>query len=287
MTERPAIGQAWRVVRDRFRDADLDTPDLDARLLAQAAFGLDSLGLLREEQTMAPEDQLASLHAMADRRLAGEPVARILGHKEFYGLDFVLNDATLVPRPETELLVDLALDALKPVDAPLLLDLGTGSGCVAIAILAHLPQARAVAVDLSPEALQQAHANAERLGVADRIDFRAGSWCAPLAASERFDVVVSNPPYVETEIIEDLAPEVAEHDPRLALDGGEDGLAAYRDIVGEIATHLKPGGLLLVEIGAEQGLQVSVLLSTAGLTGIDVKKDIAGLDRVVVAHHLQ
>lgn len=286
MTDQPQIGAAWRQVRDRFRAADLDTPELDARLLAETAFGLDALGLLAHEHDMAPEEAVARLDALAERRLAGEPVARILGHKEFYGLDFVLNDATLVPRPETEMLVDLALVALEGLEAPLLLDLGTGSGCVAIAILVHAPKARAVATDLSDEALSAARENAHRHGVFDRIAFRAGSWCTPLRIDEQFDVIVSNPPYVESEIIEELQPDVRDFDPRLALDGGADGLFAYRAIAKEALNRLKPTGTLLLEVGSEQGLEVGALFSNAGFTGIDIRKDLAGLDRVVIGHHV-
>jgi release factor glutamine methyltransferase len=281
-----AIGAAWRAVRDRFRAADLDTPELDARLLAEAALGLDSLDLLAHEKDEVPAEGEARLSAFAQRRLDGEPVARILGHQEFYGLDFTLNKDTLVPRPETELLVDAALEALGEKPAPVFLDLGTGSGCVAIAILRHNARARAVATDISAAALAAATENAGRLGVLDRISFRQGSWCAPLKPDERFDLVVSNPPYVESDIVDELQPEVAEHDPRVALDGGEDGLAAYRAIVEGVGTRLKPGGVLAVEIGSEQGLQVGALLSTAGFSAIDIRKDLAGLDRVVVAHHL-
>ncbi|MDR3474772.1 MAG: peptide chain release factor N(5)-glutamine methyltransferase [Devosia sp.] len=281
-----SIGTAWREARNRFRAADVDTPELDARLLAQAAFGLDQMGLLAHEKTAAPGEGLSRLQGFAARRLEGEPVARILGYKEFYGLEFKLNDATLVPRPETEMLVDVALGVLLPMPAPRFLDLGTGTGCVAIAVLVNVPAARAVAIDLSPEALVAAQTNAIRHGVIDRIAFRTGSWCAPLLAGEQFDLVLSNPPYVETEIIEDLSREVSEHDPRLALDGGEDGLAAYRHILADIAGHLKPRGTLAVEIGSEQGLEVGALLSAAGFADIDIRKDLAGLDRVALAHQI-
>jgi release factor glutamine methyltransferase len=281
-----SIGTAWREVRDRFRAADIDTPELDARLLAEAAFGLDQMGLLAHEKTAAPGEGLGRLQAFAARRLDGEPVARILRHKEFYGLDFMLSEATLVPRPDTELLVDIGLAVLLPKADPVFLDLGTGSGCVAIAILVNVPNARAVAVDLAPDAVETARANAIRHGVIDRIAFRAGSWCGPVAPGEKFDLVVSNPPYIESEIIEDLAREVSQFDPRLALDGGEDGLAAYRHILADVAGHLKPGATLAVEIGSEQGLRVGALLASAGFAGVDVRKDLAGLDRVVVAHQI-
>jgi release factor glutamine methyltransferase len=282
-----ATGAAWREVRDRFRAAELDTPDLDARLLAETAFGLDALELLNHERDEAPDQAVARLDALAERRLAGEPVARILGHKAFYGLDFVLNEATLVPRPETELLVDLALVALRSLESPLVLDLGTGSGCVAIAILVNAPMARAVATDLSEEALGAARENARRHGVSDRLEFRVGSWCTPLRDAERFDVIVSNPPYVESEIIEQLQPDVRDFDPRLALDGGADGLFAYRSIAAGAINRLKPSGTLLLEVGSEQGLEVGALFSNAGFTDIDIRKDLAGLDRVVIGHHIR
>ena len=286
ITEGTRIGSAWREVRDRFRDAELDTPELDARLLAEAAFGLDALGLVNRERDEVSPERLAALEDLAARRLAGEPVARILGHKEFYGLDFVLNDATLVPRPETELLVDVGLEALKALAAPLMLDLGTGSGCVAIAILKHAPHARAIATDLSDAAIAAARENGKRHGVLDRLILRAGSWCGPLLPEESFDLVVSNPPYVESDIIEELQPEVSEYDPRLALDGGEDGLSAYRAIAAGVPARLRPGATLAVEVGSEQGIQVGALFSTAGLVNVDIRKDLAGLDRVVMAHQM-
>jgi len=282
----PTIGEAWRAVRERFRAADLDTPDLDARLLAEVAFGLDKLSLSLEERKDAAPEGVARLDGLAERRLGGEPVARLLGHKEFYGLDFELNASTLVPRPETELVVDLGLAAVKGIEAPMLLDLGTGSGCIAIALLVHMPKARAIATELSEGALEMARRNAGRLGVLDRLDLRQGSWCEPLAPDESFDLVVANPPYVETEIIGQLPVEVSTYDPVLALDGGEDGLAAYRAIVKGLQGRLRLGGALIVEIGSEQGIEVGALLTTAGFGGIDIRKDLAGLDRVVVAHQI-
>jgi release factor glutamine methyltransferase len=280
------LGDAYRSVREKFRAADLDTPELDARLLAESAFGLDRTALVLAEDRPASAEGLASLEAFAERRLAGEPVARMLGHREFYGLDFVLNEATLVPRPETELLVDLGLAALKALASPVLLDLGTGSGCLAIAILANAPAARALATDVSETALAAARENAGRHGVLDRLELRLGSWCGPLRSEEQFDLVISNPPYVETEIIGQLSPEVSRFDPHLALDGGEDGLAAYRAIAEGLAGHLKPAGTLIVEIGSEQGLEVGALFANAGFNGIDIRKDLAGLDRAIVAHQI-
>lgn len=282
----PSIGAAWRAVRDRFRAGDIDTPELDARLLAEAAFELGRLELSLREEEAASSDGLAQLNGFADRRLDGEPVARILGHKEFYGLDFELNGATLVPRPETEMLVEEAIAAVEGVSEPVLLDLGTGSGCIVIAVLKHVERARAIAVDLSAKAIAMATRNAERHGVADRLQLRVGSWCEPLTPGETFDVVVSNPPYVESDIIGELSLEVGQFDPKLALDGGEDGLGAYRAITACLGGRVKPGGTVLVEIGSEQGFEVGALISAAGFSQIDIKKDLAGLDRLVVGHQI-
>lgn len=272
-------------MRDRFRAADLGTPELDAKLLALRAWGFDNLGLLNREMDGAGADAIAALDALAERRLAGEPVARILGEQEFYGLGFTLNAHTLVPRPETEMLVDRALAQLGDGGGRLL-DLGTGTGCIPIAILANAPGVTAVAVDLAPEAVAMARRNAERHGVGDRLDVRHGSWFAPLRADERFDLIVSNPPYIETGVIGSLAPEVKGFDPVLALDGGPDGLAPYRHIIATAPRILTPGGWLMVEIGAEQGKSVQSLIELAGFAQVKVEKDLAGLDRVVIGHHL-
>ncbi|HEY4199101.1 MAG TPA: peptide chain release factor N(5)-glutamine methyltransferase [Devosiaceae bacterium] len=277
------IGAAWRAVRDRFRAAGLDTPDLDARLLAQQAFGLEGAALATHERDPADGTAMAALDGLAMRRLAGEPVARILGEKEFYGLRFGLNAATLVPRPETELLVDLGMPLL--VGGERVLDLGTGSGCIAIALLYEAQQASGVAIDLSAEALGMATVNAARNGVGERLTLLEGSWFEPLPDSERFDLIVSNPPYIESAVIEGLQTDVRDFDPVLALDGGPDGLAPYRIIAAEAAKWLQPKGTVMVEIGATQGKTVSALFESAGFGAIAVKTDLAGLDRVVIAHH--
>jgi release factor glutamine methyltransferase len=281
------LGGAWRQIRDRFRTAGLDTAELDAKLLASFALGVPRSDLtLRADQAVAA-DALARLDTVAARRLAGEPVARIIGEQEFYGLKFQLNAATLVPRPETELLVDLAIQALAGREAPTVLDLGTGSGCVAIAILARVTGARAVAVDLSAEALIMASANARRHGAAARLALRQGSWFDPIGSQEHFDVIASNPPYIESDEIGGLMAEVRDNDPLLALDGGSDGLDAYRTIVPAAAAALAPGGALMLEIGSRQAEAVAALCRDAGFGTVRVEKDLAGLDRVVVAHHIR
>lgn len=262
-----------------------ETAALDAKLLTQHALGLDALGLTLRENEAVDDAGAQAVASLLQRRITGESVARIIGEREFYGLAFTLNAATLEPRPDTELLVDLALGALPAGGC--LLDLGTGTGCIPIAVLANLLDALAVAVDLSAEALVAAQANADRHGVAARLRLVEGSWFGPLAVegqgSERFDLIVSNPPYIASDVIETLATEVRGFDPRLALDGGPDGLAPYRIIALEAIDWLKPQGHLMVEIGCDQGAAVSALMLEAGFDDVTVHRDLAGHDRVVWA----
>ena len=258
-----AIGVAWRQVRDRFRAAGLDTPELDARLLAQTAFGLDAMGLVRRERQAAKPEQLV----------------------EFWGLRFALSDATLVPRPETEQLVEEALARLAGQRAPRIVDLGTGSGAIIVSILEALPKARGFATDISEAALATARQNAERHGVAARLDVRQGAWWQAVPHTELFDLIVSNPPYIATAAIAELAPEVRVFDPKVALDGGWDGLEAYRAIASQAARRLVPKGQMLLEIGYNQAEAVRRVFSRAGFGRVEILKDLAGLDRVVVASH--
>lgn len=272
-------------MRDRFRAAGLDTPELDARLLAQRAFGFDAMALVRRERELPSDTGKADLLAYAERRLAGEPVSRIVGEKPFWGHSFLIDPSTLVPRPETEILVGEAVEFIETRFAPRCLDLGTGSGAIAVSILDAVSTASGLATDISAEALDLARRNAEKFGVANRLDLKQGSWWEAVPEREMFDVIVSNPPYIATEAIEALAPEVRLHDPRAALDGGWDGLDAYRAIVVEARRRLLPKGMLLVEIGATQGEAVKRLIERAGLAEASVLQDLQGLDRVVKATH--
>lgn len=253
-------------------------------MLTAHALRADMLALAVRENELVSRLLALEVADLIQRRMSGESVARIIGEKEFYGLAFGLNMATLEPRPDTELLVDLALQAL-PANGRLL-DMGTGTGCIPISILANRPDARGLATDLEPEALAMARQNAERHGVHWRLDFAQGDWFGALDEGERFDFILSNPPYIASAIIDTLAPEVKAFDPLLALDGGPDGLAPYRIIAAQAATFLKPGGQVLVEIGYDQGEPVAALFAGHGFANIGVHKDLNGLDRVISAHHM-
>lgn len=264
--------------------AGVGTPVLDAKLLAQYAFGFDAAQLAAREHEAVADEGLSKLEGLVLRRLQGEPVARIFGSKEFYGLTVGLNADTLVPRPETELLVDLGRRFLAERSQPVLADLGTGSGCIALALLHACPDALAVGVDVSASALAQAQINAEHLHLSQRFSGRAGSWLSPFSQKDRFDLIVSNPPYIESDAIAHLDDGVRLYDPSRALDGGPDGLAPYRVIAHEAKTYLKPDGAVMVEVGIDQASDVAALLRANGFTSIALHKDLAGIDRVVVAH---
>ena len=259
------------------------TAALDAKLLTQHGLGLTPLQLALQEQQSVDAADAARVAGLLQRRMTGESVARIIGEREFYGLVFGLNAATLEPRPDTELLVDLALGVMPAGGR--VLDLGTGTGCVPIALLANMEGISAIAVDLSGLALEAAQANAVRHGVDGRLTLLEGSWFAPVPP-QRFELIVSNPPYIASAVVETLAGEVRDFDPRLALDGGPDGLAAYRVLAREASGWLAPAGRVLVEIGHDQGAAVSALFLEAGFEDVQVHPDLAGLDRVVTAHHV-
>jgi release factor glutamine methyltransferase len=280
----PSIASVRRALAQSFRRHGLATPELDARLLVAHALGLDHAGLAADAARLLDAAEAAAIAALAARRRAREPVARIIGAKEFWGLEFKLNAATLVPRPETETVVEAALavlDRSQSRSAELeVADLGTGSGALLLALLSELPLARGVGTDLSREALACAQRNALALGLAARAAFVACDFGAALAGS--FDLVVSNPPYVRHDDIATLAPEVRMFDPRLALDGGADGLDAYRAIAAVARHLLSPDGVLVLELGAGQLGAVEGLLAAAGLMPIGgPRHDLLGIPRAL------
>jgi release factor glutamine methyltransferase len=271
---------ALALARQAFVEAKLDTPDLDARLLLAEALQIDVIEItVRPDVALGPQ-AAERLAGFACRRLTREPVGRILGRREFWGLPFDLSPETLEPRPDTETVVETALSLVPDRQAALrLLDLGTGSGCLLVALLHELPQATGIGIDRSLGALATARRNAARNGVAERTAFVASDWAAALRG--RFDLVVSNPPYIASPDLEGLAPEVREHDPMAALDGGNDGLVAYRIIFAGTPALLAPGGMLVVEIGSSQEQAVRNLAGAAGLEVIRVSHDLGGHPRAV------
>jgi release factor glutamine methyltransferase len=281
---RASIGTARRDLARSFRRLGLATPELDARLLVGHALGLDHAGLAAQATRVLTTDETAAIAALAARRCAREPVARIVGVKEFWGLSLRLNCATLVPRPETETVVEAALAAVDRLQARRralnLADLGTGSGALLLALLAELPAARGFGTDISRTALSCARANAAPLGLADRACFVACDFAAALQGP--FDLIVSNPPYVVRDDIATLAPEVRVFDPRLALDGGPDGLDAYRAIAAAAPHLLGPDGILVLELGIGQLDAVESLLAAAGLVPVEEPRhDLLGVARAL------
>ena len=275
------VNSAKRFLMTQFREAGLETPDLDARLLVMAATGFSHTDMIVRGTDFPPSDVFDVIASYAERRLAGEPVDSILGYRQFFGLAFKISKDVLSPRPETEILVETAREILAPLSSPRILDLGTGSGAIIISILSELSAAEGVAVDISDPALKIARQNAVTHEVNSRLEFRCGSWFEPVP--ETFDLIVSNPPYITQAAMQQLSPEVANHDPHLALSGGEDGLTAYRTIIDGAGAHLNLAGHILLEIGYDQGASVSALLMAAGFSNVSIHKDLAGHDRMIKA----
>lgn len=278
-----AIASALAAARARLQTAGIESAALDARLLLGKAAGLDTSALIAGGDNTLSAETITAFDALCERRARHEPVARILGAREFRSLSLALNEATLVPRPETEILVDAALDAAGARAGRRLriCDLGTGSGAIAIALLRELDHATAVGLDISAPALEIAMANARRHGVAGRMRFIHGDFSMPL--DDTFDMVVANPPYIRQGDLAGLPREVRDYDPPLALDGGRDGLAAFRVIAARLPALLKPGGAAVVEFGAGQGDSVTALFTAQGLEIAEIRPDLAGIERVVVA----
>ncbi len=304
------------LAQKRLAAAGVDNPALDARLLISAALELDRIQLLTQNERALTKEEEKKIETLIARRESREPVARILGLREFWGLPFGLNEATLEPRPDSETLVETALgffaqadsssplageeaktrtcaskrlvfagegsfssEALLPKPPRRLLDLGTGTGCLLLSLLQEWPEAMGIGIDLAPRAVEQAQENARRLGLDSRAVFQTGNWLEGL--TESFDLIISNPPYIPAADIEALAPEVREHDPRLALDGGADGLAPYRHLIPLLPAFLNPHGAALFEVGIGQAQAVAALLKETGFTNVFTKPDLGGIDRCV------
>lgn len=281
------VDGARHALAAQFRAAGLDTPELDARLLVGHVVNLEHAALVAAGVRKLGREEADMINALARRRLAHEPVARILGRKEFWSLILGIDAATLVPRPETETVVEAVLAAIDTARGRQrglrIADLGTGSGALILALLAELPNATGIATDINARALLRARANARSLGQT-RAAFVACDMAAALAGP--FDVIVSNPPYVASDDIATLAPEVHDFDPRPALDGGADGLDFYRAIAAAAPARLAPGGFVAVELGAGQANAVAALFSAAGLAPEPPRTDLNGIARAMIARRV-
>lgn len=283
LSQTPLLREVLRHAEALLREAGVDTPELDARILMGAALGMTREHMLIHATARLNPAQVSRVLGFIARRVDREPVSRILGRREFWSLDFQLSPATLDPRPDSETLIDEALAGIADRKAPLsILDLGTGTGCLLLALLSELPNAAGTGIDRSEEAVATATANARRLGLGQRARFAVGDWGTGL--TERFDLVVSNPPYIPDAEIETLAPEVVRFDPVAALAGGPDGLNAYRTIIAQLPNLLKSNGKVIFEVGAGQSGDVAGLLASAGFSGIGTRRDLAGVERAVFGH---
>ena len=272
--------QAWNAAKARLQAAGVDGPVIDARLLVEAAAGASRTDIIADPRRVLTEEQAATLESFIARRERREPVSHILGRKGFWKIMLQVTADVLTPRPDTETLVELVLRDLPEAKPFSVLDLGVGSGAIILAILAERPAGKGLGVDVSDEALAVARENAANLGLAGRVALLRGDWTRGLGDAS-FDLVVANPPYVRSAEIAGLAPEVRDHEPRLALDGGLDGLAAYRELAPEILRVLKPGCPFAVEIGYDQSTEVEALFKAAGAEAVATHKDLANRDRVV------
>jgi release factor glutamine methyltransferase len=275
------VGEALIRAAKRLGEAGIERPQAEARILLAAASARGRGQIIAFPEHPLPPAESEVFEAQVARRCAREPISRILGSREFWSLQFSVGPATLDPRPDSETLVAAVLARIPDRDAEIaLLDLGTGTGCLLLALLSELPHARGIGIDISPAARDIAAANATALGLDARSEFRIGDWARDISA--QFDVILSNPPYVESTSIDGLEPEVALFDPRAALDGGADGLSAYRAVIPQAAERLKSGGLLALEIGAGQGTAVRALANNVGLNDLGGAADLAGIERCLL-----
>jgi release factor glutamine methyltransferase len=279
------IADALRVASEALRASGVAEPRREAASLLSHALSRDRAFLVTHSDDALTPDELRSYLSAVERRASGAPLQYITGAQEFYGLDFEVNENVLIPRPETELLVETALEILKETRAPFVCDVGTGSGCIAVSLLHTRRDARALALDVSPAALEVAARNAARNGVSDRIDFLVSDCFDALApdghGAARFDLVASNPPYVAEDDLEGLQREVRDHEPRVALTPSGDGLSVIRRLVSESPRHLKPGGHLLLEIGFDQHEHVAALVDPRVWTLLGIHVDLQGIPRTV------
>jgi len=277
----PTVGSSLAEAEMLLAGAGIEEPRREARLLLASALSVDTASILGHPDRLLEQSEHARFAALLARRAAREPTARVLGRREFWSLDFALTPETLVPRPDSETVVEAALAKINNRRAALrILDFGTGTGCLLLALLSELPAATGIGIDFAPKAALAARRNASALGLAGRSQFVAGSWGAAIAG--RFDVIVANPPYIASGAIAGLAPEVARYDPRIALDGGTDGLDSYRALAPDIVRLLGDDGLAVVELGAGQAESAGAIMRRAGLAIAAICNDLQGTERCLV-----
>jgi release factor glutamine methyltransferase len=279
MTE--TIGAVLASAATRLAEAGIERPQAEARLLLEAAAGLSRATVIGFPERTVGAAERSAFEAMLIRRCSHEPASRILGRREFWSLPFEVSPATLDPRPDSETLVSAVLAQVDDRSAELsIIDFGTGTGCLLLALLSELPNAKGTGIDLSAAAIDVARRNATTLDLYRRADFTRDDWARNI--SRHFDIVISNPPYIESSAIDDLAPEVVHYDPRAALDGGADGLDAYRMLLPQAKRLLKRGGLVALEIGQGQGPAIRNLARAIGLSESGSASDLAGIERCVL-----
>ncbi|MCB8880847.1 peptide chain release factor N(5)-glutamine methyltransferase [Acidisoma cellulosilytica] len=278
------LDASLRAATGRLAEAGIEGPNREARILLMHAISADQTGLLRRRGGELTSEEGAAFQSMIDRRAGREPAATIIGHREFWSLDFLVTADTLIPRPDSETVIETALDYRRDRPPARILDLGTGTGCLLLAALSEFPDAWGLGVDLSPRAADVAQTNAARLGLAGRATIMVGRWTDAL--NGRFDLILSNPPYIPHGDIPGLMPEVEKFEPHLALDGGADGLDPYRLLFRDLPQRLMPGGLALFEFGIGQGPALTALAESVSLKVLDLRRDLAGQERVLAVSHL-
>jgi release factor glutamine methyltransferase len=273
---------AW--IASDFAGLGIPSPRLDAELLIGAALGLARVKLYLDLDRPLRPDELAKVRALVVRRRKREPVAYIVGEREFYRRSFEVTPAVLIPRPDTETLIERALELLPAGSPARVLDLCTGSGAIAVTLAAERPETHVIATDLSAAALDVARRNAARHGVSERCEFLEGDLFAPLSAAGRFELIVANPPYIPEAEIEALQAEIKQYEPRLALASGSEGLTHLERLCAQTGAFLEPGGAVLFEVGQRQAEPVRALLEAAGFVDVTAHKDLGGIERVVEGH---
>jgi release factor glutamine methyltransferase len=280
----PTVQPLVAEIRKRLESAGVADPLIDARLLIGEVIGFSLTDFVLNGTRSVTDDEAAQIETMVARREKGEPVHRILGHREFYGLDLLLSPGTLEPRPDTEVLVDALLPQLRRIIAhkghARILDMGIGTGAICLALLHECPQASGVGSDIAADAMNTARKNAERHGLQDRFETIESNWFAHI--SGRFDIIVSNPPYIRSEVIEKLDRDVRDFDPMAALDGGKDGLLPYRAIAEKAADFLNDSGVIGLEIGYDQKADVTAIFAAQGYVCVEAIKDYGGNDRALI-----